>query len=69
MYIDDDRDRIFPVTVTKCATCPALTVPVRMFRAAFDAGSNAIRGYQSHDGRWFCSLCVMSGGMYARAGQ
>ena len=67
-YIDDDRDRI-GITEMTCASCPAQVVPNSAFRAAFDAGSNAIRGWQAHDGRWFCVLCVMSGGMYARRGQ
>lgn len=61
------------VRVRKCASCPALTVPsgdfVRFVMSNAPEAGNVIRGWQAFDGRWYCVLCVVSGGLYARREQ
>lgn len=48
----------------RCATCPALTQPNRSRTSALSGG--ALRGWVAWDGRIYCTLCVMTAGMFAR---
>lgn len=66
------------IETIKCSTCPAQLLPssvwirlARLSDATYEAvlRCNALRGWQAFDNRWFCLLCVKSGGMYARRGE
>lgn len=59
------------IPIHRCASCPADVVPVNIYVQHLNqiVDMNVLRGWQAGDGRWFCLLCVVSGGMYARRGQ